>query len=311
MCKYMKKFWKMLSGKPLEIFEKGSQYSAFLLLMVIFVILGCRGRVADDEIVARVGDTALSRTEMKQKMAWGGMSADRESDFIDRWVNRELLYQEAKRMDLDESVELRWELEQVEKEFLVQKLLERTFAQEVQITEEEIESYYEENKEDFLVAEDEVSALHILTKTQAEANIARQEIIAGKTFEDVAREYSIGIFKDRGGNMGFIRKEDVIPEIERNAFRLAEGRVSRVFSSSYGFHILKVIKKRMRGDFKDLSDVHDEIFQHLRINKERSVYSDLLFQLQNKTKVYVPVPNSVRENIDTLKILSGSEGLEE
>ena len=307
----MKRFWKMLSVNPLEIFEKGNQYKAPLFLIMVFIILGCQGRSPDDEIVARVGDTALRRTEMKQKMSWGGMGADRESDFIDRWVNRELLYQEAKRMDLDESVELRWELEQVEKEFLVQKLLERTFAQEVQITEEEIESYYEENKEDFLVAEDEVSALHILTKTQAEADIARQEIIAGKPFEDVARENSIGIFKDRGGHMGFMRKDEVIPEIERNAFRYAEGRVSRVFSSNYGFHILKVMKKRVKGDFKDLSDVHDEIFQLLRINKERSVYSDLLFQLQNKTKVYVPVPNNIRENVDTLTVQSGSEGLEE
>ena len=265
----------------------------------------------DDEIVARVGNAVLTREDMKQRMAWEGVSPDQESDFVDRWVDRELLYQEAKRLGLDRTVELQWEIELVEKEFVIQKLLERTFIQEVEITEEEIADYYERNRDEFQTDEEEVRALHILKESKAEADVARQEIVAGKAFETVAQESSVGIFRERGGDMGFFRRGDVIPEIERYAFRLPEGRVSRVFQSNYGFHIIKVIKKRAGGDYRDLSEVRDDIFHQLRVNKERSAYYDLLFQLQNRTKVSVTIPRSLEEKQDTLTVQTAENGLEE
>jgi peptidyl-prolyl cis-trans isomerase C len=279
--------------------------------VIIFLLLRCGVRVDDDEVVARVGNTVLTREDMNQKMSWEGVGPDQESDFVDRWVDRELLYQEAKRLGLDKAVELQWEIELVEKEFVIQKLLERTFIQEVEITEEEIADYYESNKDEFQADEEEVRAFHILKETKAEADVARQEIIAGKPFETVARESSEGIFRERGGDMGFFRRGDVIPEIERYAFRLPEGQVSRVFRSNYGFHIIKVIKKRARGDYCDLPEVRDDIFHQLRVNKERSAYYDLLFQLQNRTKVSVTIPKSLEEKQDTLTVQTAENDLEE
>ena len=280
-------------------------YSIFIIFLVL---VGCRSRVAENEIVARVGNAVLSREVMHQRMAWEGMRPEQESDFVDRWVNRELLFQEAKRLRLDKALELRWELELVEKEYLIHKLLERAFAERVQIADEEIAAYYEKNKELFRVAEDEVRALHVLTKSKREADVAYQEIRAGKVFEKVANERSVGIFRERGGDMGFFKRGDVIPEVARLAFRLSEGRVSNVFRSSHGYHILKVLKKRKKEDVKELEEVRDEIFQRLRASKERSVYYDLLYQLQNKTKVYVSVPQSQEVGRDTLTAQVDQEG---
>lgn len=293
-------FWRKLFPKIPEKLLKQINPLIFHICIAALILVGCRGRSADDEVVARVGNNTLNRQEIKQQMAWEGMRPDQESDFVDRWVNRELLFQEGKRWDLNDSDELKWEIELVEKEYVIQKLLERTFAREVNISEEEIISYYEEHKEEFRIDEEEVRALHILTETGAVANLARQEIVAGKSFEEVAKEYSIGIFKDRGGDMGFFRKQDVIPEIERYAFRLSEGRISPVFSSSHGYHVIKVLKKLARGDYKELLSVREKIFNQIRVNKERSVYYNLLSQLQNKTKVSVSIPSSRETKSDTV-----------
>ena len=300
MCMCSTTFWrKLFPGIPDKL--RGQiNLLIFYVWIIVLILVGCRGRVADNEVVARVGNSTLNREEMKQRMAWEGMRPDQESDFVDRWVNRELLFQEGKRWDLDNSDELTWEIDLVEREYIIQKLLERTFAREVNISEEEIISYFEEHKEEFRIDEEEVRALHILTETRAVANLARQEIVAGKSFEEVAKEYSIGIFKDRGGDMGFFRKQDVIPEIERYAFRLSEGRMSSVFSSSHGYHVLKVLKKLTRGDYKELQSVREEIFNQIRVNKERSVYYNLLSQLQNKTKVSVSIPTNRDARPDTL-----------
>jgi len=277
----------------------------------VSLFLGCRASNTDKEIVARVGDAIITREDLKQKMAWEGIRPDQESEFVDRWVNRELLYQEAKRLGLRKSEDLRLELELVEKEYLIQKLLERTFSDKIQILEEEITAYYEKNKDLFQVDDDEVRVFHILTKTKEESDLAYKEIMAGKAFDKVARERSIGMFREKGGDMGFIKKDDVIPEVARYAFRLTEGSVSPVFSSKYGYHILKVVKKRAKDSVKDLMDVRDEVIQRLRVSKERSVYFDLLFQLQNKTKVYVSVPHSSREGSDSLDVPAVRESTEE
>ena len=74
------------------------------------------------------------------------------------------------------------------------------------------------------------------------------------------------------------------------AFAMAEGALSSVIRSEYGYHLIHVLKKRRRGQVKEFADVRDEIIRRLRITKERSVYYDLIFQLQNKTKVEVTVP---------------------
>ena len=291
---------------------KRKQFYFFFLFGVVFLLIGgCRKRIPEDQIVARVGNAVLTKDAMKKEIGWEGMRPEQESEFVDRWVNRELLFQEAKRLGLDKDAELNWQLELVKEEYLINKLLERTFAKKLKITDSEIKAYYGKHGDLFKVTEDEVRAFHILTKTKKEAELALKEIRAGKPFDEVAKEHSIGIFRKKGGDMGFFKKKDVIPEIARFAFRLPEGKVSPIFHSSYGYHILKVVKRRRKGEIKDLSDVRDEILQHLRVSKERSIYYDLLFQLQSKTKVYVFTPENPSGQRDTLTIRNKQKSFEE
>ena len=266
-----------------SIFEKLVLYSLVLLMMLIT----CRPTVPQEQVVARVGNVVLSQEMLVRRMQWKGMSSEQKDDFIQDWVNRELLFQEAKRYGLDQSEELELEKELLEKEYMIQKLLERTFLEKIQVTDQEIQHYYEQNQDLFMVDEDEVRALHILTDTREQANLARRDIQTGKPFEEVVQSYSVGAFKESSGDMGFIRREDVIPEIARPAFRLQENGLSQVIESSHGYHIIKIIKKRRRGSIKDLADVYEIVLQHLRVKKERAVYYDLLSRLQNTSDVYV------------------------
>ena len=89
-----------------------------VVLIALIVVMGCSGG-RDDDVIARVGNKVLAKSEMKKRMEWEGFRPDQDSDFVERWVNRELLYQEAKRLGLDrDSEELKWELELVEKDII-------------------------------------------------------------------------------------------------------------------------------------------------------------------------------------------------
>jgi peptidyl-prolyl cis-trans isomerase C len=250
---------------------------------------GCRNRNEDKRIAAKVGNSELTRETLRSRMAKEGLSPSQEAEFIDNWVNEELLAQEARRQGLSRDGDLKWELEKIENQLLINKLVEKTFAEKIRISDAEIADFYEKNKSLFVLDEDEVRFLHILTKTQADAEAALQEIRAGKTFEETARERSIDPFRDKGGDVGFVRRSDTIPEVSRTAFSLGEGALSPIFRSSQGYHLIKVVRKHAKDEIRDLAEVRDEIMQRLRVEKERKAYYDLLYQLKSGEKVIVGV----------------------
>ena len=140
------RYWRVLL-KTKRFKEKYPvRVDALLIALFTVMLLNCWGRGEEEEIVARVDNSILTHQDMKDRMNWEGLREDQESEFVEKWVDRELLYREAKRLGLDKMEELQWELELVEKEYVIQKLLERIYAKKIQIAEEEILSFLQEKK---------------------------------------------------------------------------------------------------------------------------------------------------------------------
>jgi len=248
---------------------------------------GCAPSGRNENIVAKVGDAVLTQNDLKARMEWEGIAKDRAEEYIKRWIDQELLYQEAQRSGLAKDKALDYALENFKKQWMIQKLVEKTFAEKIRISQAEIKDYYEKNKSQFQVQEDEVHLLHLLTKSQADAEIALREIQAGRPFDQVARNRSADAFREKGGDMGFVPRSGLAPEIGRIAFSLPIGNVSSVIKTSYGYHIIKVLERRTKGDVRPLKEVENIILPRIRVDKERATYYDLLYQLKDKYKVYV------------------------
>ena len=281
------------------------QEGAYLIIFSFLILsnVGCHSKAESSQIAAKVGSSVLTRDEVQKRMALEGLNPGRETEFIENWINEELLVQEARREGIEKTDELKWEVEKIEKQYIINQLVEKTFAEKIKLNDANISDFYEKNKSSFLVEEDEVHLLHILNKTQTDAELTLQEIRAGQPFEKVAKERSTDPFRDKGGDMGFIVRNDVIPEISRVAFSLQDGGLSPILKSSQGYHIIEVIKRHLKGETRDLSEVRDEISQRLRVNNERAVYYDLLYQLKNKQKIYsaenaVQHPESNHSNLE-------------
>jgi peptidyl-prolyl cis-trans isomerase C len=248
----------------------------------------CRSRIPEEEVLARVENAVLTQDAVNKRMAWQGMRPDQERIFVERWVNRELLYLEAREKGFHRNEELEYELEMVEKEYLINQYLESVYAEKIQVTQEEIQAHYEQNRSDFELSEDEVAIQHLLVDNRDAAQLALQEIRAGKPFEKVMEERSLSGDNQVGGDLGFVKRGELIPELERQAFSLPVGQMSPVIKSEFGYHIIKVVKKYVKGNSRDLADVNDEIARRLRVKKQWDVYHDLLYQLQNSLKVTMP-----------------------
>jgi len=118
------------------------------------------------------------------------------------------------------------------------------FIKGIHVSDEEVHSFYEEHKKDYLLPE-RVKASQVLLKTENKAVEARRllEGASEEAFRKTAREESAGPEAFKGGEMGIFKIGDLPYEMEKVIFALDEGLLSPVFESSYGFHIFRVDRK--------------------------------------------------------------------
>ncbi len=89
----------------------------------------------------------------------------------------------------------------------------------------------------------QVSASHILVKTESEALRVLKEVIEKKiTFEDAARKYSFCPSKRHGGSLGVFGKGMMVPEFETVCFddKNAVGDIVGPIKTQFGFHLIKI-----------------------------------------------------------------------
>jgi len=71
--------------------------------------------------------------------------------FLDDLVNRELLFQEAKRRKIDRLESVRQELQDRKKNILVEAFARKEILREVKVSKEEVKSYYQKHQEEFIL----------------------------------------------------------------------------------------------------------------------------------------------------------------
>ncbi len=89
--------------------------------------------------------------------------------------------------------------------------------------------------------EPQVRARHILVDTKEAADEAMARLEAGEEFANVAKELSKDTGSgEQGGDLGWFGRGMMVPEFEDVAFALEPGEVSEVFTTTFGYHIVKV-----------------------------------------------------------------------
>lgn len=86
----------------------------------------------------------------------------------------------------------------------------------------------------------QVRASHILVDNQEHAKQIKLEIERGdKTFEEAAKQKSDCPSRDKGGDLGFFGRGDMVKPFERKAFEMDEGEISDPVETKFGYHLIK------------------------------------------------------------------------
>ena len=97
---------------------------------------------------------------------------------------------------------------------------------------------------DVPATEEEIHARHILVDTEDKAKDIVAKLKAGASFEDLAKSESTDTStKDKGGDLGWFGRGQMVPEFDDAAFKLDVGQISDPVKTTYGYHVIQVLEK--------------------------------------------------------------------
>src|SRR3954447_868272 len=160
------------------------------------------------------------------------------------------------------------------------KLLES----DIDITDEEMKTYLEENKESYNEPE-QVEASHILVADEATANEVKEKLAAGEDFASLAKEYSTDTANaESGGGLGFFAKGEMATEFEDIAFSMNIGDISDPVQTDYGYHIINVTDKKEAKE-SVYEDHKDEIKQILFDEAVQTEYTTRITEKREELEI--------------------------
>jgi len=142
----------------------------------------------------------------------------------------------------------------IKQQLIVQRMQE-TITADIRVTPQDVRKFFSKIPQDSLpYFSKEVEVAQIVKKPDVskeqkeqlkrKLNDIRDRIIAGESFEAMAREYSQGPSAKYGGNLGFAQRGVMAPEYEAASLKLKPGEISKPFETQFGIHIAQLIERR-------------------------------------------------------------------
>jgi peptidyl-prolyl cis-trans isomerase C len=161
---------------------------------------------------------------------------------VERAITERALVNAARRQGLDKDPEVARRLRRAEDQELQQQLLSREI--QGRVTEEAIRARYDRDIAG-QQGEEEVHARHILVQTEAEAKQVLTDLQAGADFAELARQRSKDPGSRDGGDLGWFKRGEMVPEFAAAAFALQPGQLSPApVHSPFGWHVIKLEERR-------------------------------------------------------------------
>jgi len=312
--------------------RRGFQFASFFICILIAITA-----TAQEEKAAEINEVVITKAQFNKELnihldrvAKQGQQvpddklADLKNDILEGLIEREVLYQESKKVGIKingqkvddqlTAIKKRFPSEteyqaalgkmnltevevkmQISRGLAIRALIEQQVTSKIVITDAETKGYYDSNPQMFQQPA-QVKASHILIKVDAGADDAKkaearkkiemvqQKIKAGGDFAELAKEYSEGPSNTRGGDLGLFRRGQMVKPFEDTAFAMKPNEVSDIVETRFGYHIIKVYEVKPEQTLT-YADVKDKLNQRMKQEKVEKNASLYISQLKKDAKI--------------------------
>ena len=215
--------------------------------LIVLVIAGVAVKVmmekrSKDLTLAVVNGRRIRVSDFKKQMAavpefYQAYVTGNRSQFLQDLIDRELVYQKARRSGYGRSRNIEERLAELKKDFLVQEYVQKEILENPNVPEKDLRQYYKSHPMDFV----QPASIHLYEIMVADRKTAENIIDRYRkreSFEDMARKYSEAPSKGRGGDLGFVREGKLPEQLARIAFTMSPGQISPPIQTEAGYYVL-------------------------------------------------------------------------
>lgn len=239
-----------------------SRRVAILLLVTLPLAFACKREAATPpDVVVRVNERMLTLADFKRYLVRNAgtdlaqLTPEVASAMLDQFVEEIVVSEyaashgvEVPAEKITEAVRTEAGVTVVEKrdEMRRERLLANLAGQVPELSDTAIQSYYEQHQNDFRSGE-EVRVRQILVNDEALANDIVKKLKAGADFAELSAQHSRAANAKRGGEIGFVSREDLPKMFADEILSLSPGEISDVIRTDSTFHIFRVDERRPAG----------------------------------------------------------------
>ncbi|MFP4680695.1 MAG: peptidylprolyl isomerase [Chitinispirillaceae bacterium] len=193
--------------------------------------------------------------------------------------------------------------DQLAQDILLDSLLKELMDKSDTVSEKECRKHYEEHKKRYVGAP-RVRASQILFPFDSSADSAQVESMrrkaqkvlgkakSGEDFDKLAKSYST---MPMAADIGWLKKGDLIPDLEEVLFSLEIGEVSEIMKSNMGFHILKKTDQEAERPLK-YREVKDLIRKSIELSRKSKMISSYVDDLISDADIeYIDTTLNIKE----------------
>lgn len=290
---------------------KSNGWIIVLAMLVLCMVSSCskeKPLKVKQDLAARVKDIKLTTKDMEWRLEQ--LPPQQQDDyegtegkarFVDKLIDEFLIYNEAleKKLHLDKDVQRRIEYSRVSAIFM--EYYSREIIEKVEVSEDEINEYYEENKEMFKT-QSNIRVQHIFSRDSMKAVEWKKRLDAGEKFSKIAKQesedYTSALNYGDLGHFnpgGYIKFVGVSKPFSDAVEKLEVGEISDVIKFEKGFSIVRVNEKYPAG-YRSLEEARVKIEPELQSDKVVKAMRSELVRLRKK---YKP-ENYVREKLSSI-----------
>jgi peptidyl-prolyl cis-trans isomerase C len=261
-----------------------------MLPIAVLVFTGaCERRMPDSgrestPVLVSVNGEALTKQDFDRFLPEdyeAMLTTDEIRDYLDRWVNTQVLYEEALASGSAITPEIEARVEQYKKDLIAEEFVQRLIADRAVVSGSEVQRFYETHREQY---ETEYRVSHILVTRPEDAEEVRA-LLDSRSFESLARKYSVDKHSNVGGDLGYLSRGNMIPEFEGVVYGMEVGEVSDVIASEFGYHLIKVTDIRDSQSAVEYTDIAEEIRNALALEKRQAAYDSLVAALRRRARI--------------------------
>jgi len=177
-------------------------------------------------------------------------------------------------------------INEYKRQLIITKFVNETLFSKIEVNNQEIEDYYNKNKELMEVPE-QLKASHILLETEEEAKEIITKLDAGEDFAELAKEYSTGPSSVNGGDLGLFGRGMMVKEFEDAAYVLEIGEYTKEpVQTQFGYHVILLTDKQ-EAKTVSLEDAKENIQAQLAVEKQTQVLDEYFDKLEGEADIEI------------------------